>query len=64
MLPSFQTSVGQRYFTGETGADPGVPPHASFDPASHSYGALQLEGGLVPDRDPEDAIVFRGQVAF
>ena len=23
-----------------------------------------FEGGLVPDRDPEDAIVFRAQVDF
>jgi hypothetical protein len=31
--------------------------HATFEHTT-------FEGGLVPDRDPEDAIVFRAQVAF
>ena len=109
--------TGSYVLTGEAGAERGVRPKANFDPAAHSYGALQLvaryshvtiddsafaaglaaagssreadsfivglnwypayfikyyatfehtmfEGGLVPDRDPEDAIVFRAQVAF
>jgi phosphate-selective porin OprO and OprP len=29
-----------------------------------TYEHTTFEGGLVPDRDPEDAIVFRAQVAF
>ena len=109
--------TGSLVLTGEAGADRGVRPRASFDPAAGTYGALQVvaryshvtidesafaaglaaagssreadsfivgvnwypayfikyyatfehttfEGGLAPDRDPEDAIVFRAQVAF